>query len=175
MATSMVVHVARHYIPTAGMVYDLGASTGNIGKAIAPILHEREAEFVAIDSSEAMEREYTGPRTFEHEDIRGYQWLQYDLAVAFLTLTFLHPLERIGVIHALQKQCNIGGAVMVVDKTEAVGGYAGTVIRRITLAEKVASGVDAESIVGKELSLTGVQRPLMPNEVELLGVEVFRF
>ena len=41
LATNAILHVARHYIPQDGLVYDFGASTGNIGRALAPILKER--------------------------------------------------------------------------------------------------------------------------------------
>ena len=43
MATAAVAMIARHYIPQGGKVYDLGCSTGNIGRVLAPTLHEREA------------------------------------------------------------------------------------------------------------------------------------
>lgn len=43
MATESVALIARHYIPRRGLVYDLGASTGNVGRVLASTLHEREA------------------------------------------------------------------------------------------------------------------------------------
>ena len=48
LATQAVIHLARHYIPNNGLVYDLGASTGNIGNAIKDILTTRNAEFIAL-------------------------------------------------------------------------------------------------------------------------------
>ena len=43
LATNAILHVARHYIPENGLVYDFGASTGNIGRALEPILTKRKA------------------------------------------------------------------------------------------------------------------------------------
>ena len=31
LATDALIHIARHYIPEGGIVYDIGASTGNMG------------------------------------------------------------------------------------------------------------------------------------------------
>lgn len=80
LTTGVIAHVARHYIPEGGLVYDIGASTGNVA----------------------------------------------------------------------------------------------TVLWRLALAGKVAAGADARDVIAKELSLSGVQRPLHPDE--LTGaVEIFRF
>ena len=40
MATESVALIARHYIPRRGLIYDLGASTGNVGRALSPTLAE---------------------------------------------------------------------------------------------------------------------------------------
>ena len=40
MATESVALIARHYIPRRGLVYDLGASTGNVGRALSSTLTE---------------------------------------------------------------------------------------------------------------------------------------
>lgn len=49
MATAAVAMIARPYIPQGGKVYDLGCAAGNVGRVLAPTLHEREAQFVALD------------------------------------------------------------------------------------------------------------------------------
>ena len=68
-----------------------------------------------------------------------------------------------------------GGAIIVFDKCKAVTGYPATVMARLTLAGKVASGIDASEIVAKELSLGGVQRPLDPRVLGRDAIEWFRF
>ena len=60
MATAAVAMIARHYIPQGGKVYDLGCSTGNIGRVLAPTLHEREARLVALDECRDMVAAYRG-------------------------------------------------------------------------------------------------------------------
>ncbi len=46
---------------------------------------------------------------------------------------------------------------------------------RMTLEAKLNAGVEPESIIKKELSLTGVQRPLSINELPSSAREIFRF
>ena len=54
LTTGIITHVARHYIPQGGKVYDIGASTGNVGRAIADTLEARNATLYAIESSKEM-------------------------------------------------------------------------------------------------------------------------
>jgi tRNA (cmo5U34)-methyltransferase len=62
LATNAVEHFGRHYIPKCGMVYDIGASTGNIGLALKETLDQRQANFIAIEESREMARQYKGPK-----------------------------------------------------------------------------------------------------------------
>jgi tRNA (cmo5U34)-methyltransferase len=54
LATNAITHIARHYIPEGGLVYDLGAATGNIGRAVAPVLADRGARLIGIEPSAEM-------------------------------------------------------------------------------------------------------------------------
>ena len=60
MATAAVAMIARPYIPQGGKVYDLGCAVGNVGRVLAPTLHEREAQFVALDGSRDVVVAYRG-------------------------------------------------------------------------------------------------------------------
>lgn len=51
------------------------------------------------------------------------------------------------------------------DKLVSIGGYLGTVLSRLTLAGKKASGVPGDEIIEKELSLSGIQRPIQQTEI----------
>ena len=58
IATQTVAHFGRHYIPRGGVVYDIGASTGNIGLALKETLDQRLARFTAIEESQEMAERY---------------------------------------------------------------------------------------------------------------------
>jgi tRNA (cmo5U34)-methyltransferase len=178
LATGAVAHVGRHYIPENGVVYDLGASTGNIGRALAPTISARHGDLIAIESSAQMARRWVTPDCdcdLVITDVREVEWQPFDLAVSFLTMMFVPIGARRELVETLLRYRRPGGAIIVVDKSEATTGYAATVMWRLALAGKVAAGVPAGDIVAKELSLGGVQRPIDPALLGPSALEFFRF
>lgn len=174
LMTGIIAHIARHYIPEGGLVYDIGASTGNIGRAIADTLEARGASLIAIDNSPQMAELYAGPGVLHIGDAMDFDFQPFDLAVCFLTLMFIQPAKRPGFMAMLRERCKPGGAIVIFDKAVPAAGYAATVLWRLALAGKVAAGADAKDVIAKELSLSGIQRPIDPKELPD-GVEVFRF
>lgn len=177
LATGAVAHVARHYIPENGLVYDLGASTGNIGRALSETIVARNARFIPVEVSVEMTGRYNGPfaENMICSDVRSVDYEAYDLAVMFLTMMFVPVADRASLMRTLRNRVKPGGAIIVFDKTEAVKGYAATVIWRLALAGKMATGVPADDIIRKELSLGGVQRPIDPVLLGMDAIEFFRF
>ena len=175
LVTGAVAHIARHYIPKNGLVYDIGASTGNIGQAIEETIVERKAKLVGIEASAEMCARYKAPGELVQIDALDYRFQPYDLAICYLVLMFLPVGKRQEFIDYLKSLIKPGGALLIVDKCEAATGYEATVFWRLTLAGKIASGVDAESVIAKELSLSGVQRPLDPAMLGDDAVQWFRF
>lgn len=174
-ATATVAHICRHYIPRGGLVYDIGASTGNIGRAIADVLQTRGAYLTALESSAEMCARYHGPGKVVECNAANFQFRPYDVAVCFLSLMFLTIEERATVLTRLREARKPGGAIIVVDKLEPGSGYLATVVTRLALSEKLRAGVPADQILAKELSLGGVQRPLSLCELGPDAREVFRF
>lgn len=165
LATNAVMHIARHYIPEGGLVYDIGAATGNIGRAIAPVLQDRSARLIGIEPSAEMVKRYEAPGEIVRAKAEDFSYEEFDLAVVFLTLMFIEPRKRIQLMNHLRHACRPGGAIVVFDKLEPVGGYLSTVFYRLTLAGKRAAGVTPDEIVEKELSLSGVQRPIVEDQL----------
>jgi tRNA (cmo5U34)-methyltransferase len=174
-ATSAVAHICRHYVAEGGMVYDLGASTGNIGSALADTINARGAQLVAIDNAQHMVDRYTGPGTCICADAARFDFQPFDVAVCFLFLMFLPVAGRRELLARLRSAAKPGACIVIVDKCEPIGGYVGSVLSRLALAEKLRAGVHPEQIVRKELALAGVQRPVTVAEVGVDAIEVFRF
>lgn len=176
LATGLVAHIGRHFIPERGFVIDVGASTGNIGRALAPILEARRAALLAIDASQEMAERYSGPGHFLVADIRDgvSETAGADLIVSFLTLMFVPVADRGAVIENLKRTLKPGGGLFVVDKAAPRSGYLGTISSRLALAAKHEAGADPAAIIAKELSLAGIQRPLEPEELDGF-LEIFRF
>jgi len=160
LATNAVAHFGRHYIPEGGRVYDIGASTGNIGLALKDTITQRKARFTAIEASEEMAERYAGPPELIVGDALSHDYESFDFAVCFLVFMFL-PLEtRSAFLRQLQGMTKPGGALVIVDKVQTPPGYVGTAFSRLTLQQKLAVGAKPEAILRKELSLAGYQRPL---------------
>lgn len=175
LVTGAIAHIARHYIPKGGVVYDIGASTGNVGRAIAATLAGRNAELIAVEASRDMAKLYAGGGQLVVADAAALEYQPFDLAICFLVLMFLSVEERRVLLDKLRTRMKPGGAIVIFDKVEAGAGYPATVLWRLALAGKLAANVDPREIVAKELSLAGVQRPLAPREVGADAVEWFRF
>jgi len=174
LVTDAVAHIARHYIPVGGLVYDIGASSGNIGRSISDTLISRNASFIAIESSQEMASQYNSYGTLSVCDAVDYQYEKYDLCVCFLTLMFIEPSRRSRLIKKLRENIKEGGALIVVDKCEPIGGYLSVIMSRLSLSQKLKNGVSPTEIIAKELSLSGVQRPI--SAIHLVGAtEFFRF
>jgi tRNA (cmo5U34)-methyltransferase len=187
LATKAVVHLARHYIPVRGVVYDIGASTGNITMAIADTCFDRYAEIHSIEESESMNNilearmkkycEDKGcPQCFIPSgayDALKYDFEMFDFAVCFLTFMFFPISERRDWLSKMRSLIKPGGALVIVDKVITPPGYAGTALRRLAMSWKLDNGAKPEDIIKKELSLAGYQRPVDERMFESFGSHKF--
>lgn len=160
LATQLVAVIARHYISSDSVVYDIGASTGNIGKAIEQSLTNNRARFHAIEESQEMANRYIGPGTLEIKDCLKYIYEPHDLSILFLVLMFIPYAKRESFLKRIYNLLNYGGAIIIVDKIEMPYGYSGSILRKMALAWKINAGVKSDEILQKELSLSGYQRPI---------------
>lgn len=178
LATSAVTHIARHYIPENGLIYDIGASTGNIATSLSECIDERNASLLAIDNSTSMIENYSGMGQVILADATKYTYKNFDVAILFLVLMFIPVSKRYELIETLINKMNPGGVIIIVDKTIPPDGYLSTVIHRLTIAGKVANGCDMSLVTQKELSLGGIQRPLdreFASRFRYELIEFFRF
>jgi tRNA (cmo5U34)-methyltransferase len=166
MVTKMVAHFGRHYLPEEGVMYDLGASTGNITLSLKDEIESRKVKAISVDYSEEMAKLWRGVGDLIVSDVRVIDIEDYDFCVCFLLLMFLPVSAQDTFFKYLLSKMKKGGALIIFDKVEAVDGYLGTVMRRLTIAGKVASGVNPQEIVKKEMSLAGQQRPLSHRFIE---------
>jgi tRNA (cmo5U34)-methyltransferase len=174
LVTESVEHIARHYIPENGTVYDIGASTGNIGRAISEILNERSAKLIAVEKEKEMAAKYAGPGELIVQDALDMSFDPFDFGIIFLGAIFMAPHRRGEFFNRFRKSLRPGGAFVMVERMEAGSGYASTIAARLTLSNKLKSGATPDNIILKELSLSGVQRPITERELPQGAVEFFR-
>ena len=124
LATGIVAHVGRHYVPEGGTVVDIGASTGNVGRALAKTLDVRRSRLIAIDNAEDMRSVYAGPGEFVVSDARAFDYAAVapDLIVAFLVLMFVPVTDRAALLAKLKASVRPGGAVLIFDKLASLAG-----------------------------------------------------
>lgn len=178
MATMLVTHFGRHYLPEGGLMYDLGASTGNITRSLSKEIAARKVTAISVDYSEEMAKVWRGVGEFVTADVRDVEIQPYDFGVAFLLLMFLPPRDQKTFMSELLAKLQPGGCLIVFDKVEATMGYMGTVMHRLTIAGKISSGVPPEEIVKKEMALAGQQRPVPETFFQFIGApttQVFRY
>ena len=167
LVTDAISVIVCNYLQPKGLIYDIGASTGNITKKIAQVAQERDSKMVSLESSFDMAKSWNGVGKIEVVDACSFVYEQFDVAVCNLVLMFMPLDARKQLLHNLISKAKNGGAIILVEKTLVDGGYFGTVLRRMTWKWKLSGGATYEEVVKKELSLSGVQRPL--NEEELVS------
>lgn len=173
-----IAHFGAHYIPRDGVVYDVGASTGNVGRSLAPYLNDRNALLTSIEPSKAMDfassSAHKPPGAWVVEDALKFDFQPFDFCVCNLVVMFLPVAERGKFIRRLVDLVRPGGALVVVDKVISPPGYLGTVMRRLAMKWKLDAGATAEEIIAKELSLGGVQRPINPAIIPVNATRFFQ-
>lgn len=181
LVTSAVAHIARHYLPENGLLYDIGSSNGNLGRNMAESIKARSARLVAIDNSPEMISQYNAPGDPICADAMTFDYEAFDVGILFLVLMFMPVASRNDFLRGLINKVKSGGCLIIVDKIAVNNGYISTVLHRLTMAGKVAAGCDMAKVTQKELSLGGVQRPL-PHDfgsrlkrIDCHTTEFFRF
>lgn len=166
LATKMVEHLIRAYLPNDGVLIDFGCSTGNITREAESIIKTRNASAISVDNSSEMANAFKGYGELIIDDMENYSYPNFDVGVCFLSIMFMKICNREKFINSLIKKCNKGGAIIIVDKLQSFDGYLGTVIGRLTLSNKILSGCSHKEIIEKELSISGVQRPMRETDVK---------
>lgn len=177
VVTRAVAGIVTHYLPAGGLVYDIGASTGNVGRALVPLIETRKALLIPVEPSTDMAKLYDGParKSLLMKAAEDVEYEPFDVAVLMLSLMFVPVADRPRLLATLRARCRRGGALVIVDKCLPPGGYVGQVFWRMTLDAKLAGGADPADVTRKEMSLRGVQRGLDPALLGPDAVEFFRF
>lgn len=176
MLSSLVVIIARHFMPENALCYDIGASTGNFGARLKDEIEDRNIRWIGIDNSENMRKFYKAPGLLVTSDAVEYEYDSFDLAICFLSLMFMPYSKRRGFLDNLISKIKPGGGLIVVDKYEPSGSILSLAFQRFIFQSKLDSGATPENILKKELSLCGIQRPIPTNFFDnYKSIEFFRF
>ncbi|BCH55253.1 methyltransferase domain-containing protein [Agrobacterium vitis] len=175
VAADAVALIAKHYIPHRGLIYDIGCSTGNVGRSLGDTIESREVRLIGIDNCEDMAKTYQAPGELVIADASSYEFERFDVAVMFLTLMFMPVAERSDFVRRLRSRLKPGGAIVIFDRCVAATGYEATVMMRMIWNGKLQAGVSFAEVAEKEMRLAGIQRPIEPHELGGEALEIFRF
>ncbi len=162
IASSMTAHFARNYLPENGVLLDLGCSTGNVSDSCRETITNRNVSVVNVDNSEEMAELFRGVGEVTIANIENFEIPEFDVCVMFLSMMFVPVNSRSALVMNLMNKTRKGGLVLIVDKMESFSGYSGQVINRLSLVNKLDAGAKPDDVLAKELSLSGVQRPINP-------------
>lgn len=180
-----VADIAVSFVPRGGIVYDIGASTGNITRLLEDPLVAKGAYAISIEPSKEMARHWSGYGDLEVIPAEKYDFDRDrlpDVSILFLTMMFIEPSKREEFLSRLMEKTKPGGAIIIVDKGFLYSPSAQVACKAATVAEKMRAGTDGRSYMAKELALRGEQRPTDLEEIirlaEIYGLvseEIFRF
>lgn len=182
LATKAISHIIQHYLPVNGLVYDIGASTGNIENSITNLIISRNAKIIAVEESLEMVANYKGNAKIINENAMDIEYEKFDVAVLMLVVMFLNVNERKSFLSNLCKSLNKGGVIIILDKINIEQTYLSTLFHRLTIKCKIDNKASSDEILEKEMSLGGIQRPVsieliknLANESFLRYYEFFRY
>ena len=159
LATRIVKHLVKNYTPKNGIIYDIGASTGNIGNSISDIVIERNATLISIEESAEMCSLNKSSGEIINVNALEYNFKNHDVSILFLVLMFIPTSKRKLFILNLIENLNTGGILIVFDKVSS-NGYMQNVLQRLTMSEKILNGSNCDDVIKKEFALSGLQRPI---------------
>jgi tRNA (cmo5U34)-methyltransferase len=169
------------FLPTNGVLYDIGASTGNLTRLLEEELKAKKATVISIEPSPDMCARFQGFGFLVSSEAQmvNFSHKRPNVAIMFLTLMFLPAESRGNFLRKLAEDLQPGGIIIIVDKGYIRSPALQVACKAATLAEKKRAGMSAEAYVAKELSLRGELRPVDENnliellENENLKVEMF--
>lgn len=175
MVTRLTAFMASAHVIKGTNIVDIGASTGNISRALLERIGNLEADYgmINIEPNDAMRDNFSGAgvvyRSIDDAEIPDGST---SVVICFLSLSFIDRDELDRLNDQIVRILTRDGVVILVDKFEAP--FYLSEFRANAFNEKILAGVSSEEIIRKEISLVGTQHPVTVPEADI-GGEVFEF
>lgn len=161
VASFIAAHYLRANVPPGGLVYDIGCSTGNMEIKCQDLIKDRNLAWIGLDNSQDILKEYKGKLSPIQYDAQTFDYERFDIALCFLSMMFIRPMERRELLLELLEKMKPGGAIILFDKFQSQS----SIEEKLILHLKIDSGIEATQILQKEHSLIGVQFPMDHEEL----------
>ncbi|MDH3221615.1 MAG: carboxy-S-adenosyl-L-methionine synthase CmoA [Gammaproteobacteria bacterium] len=166
----MIGLYADIFAQPGSLVFDLGCSLGEASLVIADQTRNIDCQVVAVDNSQAMidkcrqHRDAGGSIEWRCEDIRQTSIENASMVVLNLTLQFLPPAQRKGLLARIYTGLNPGGVLVLSEKVVFTDATESDRMTQLYLGFKKTMGYSDLEISQKRNALEDV---LVPDSAEL--------
>ena len=161
----MIGLYAELFVQAHSRVYDLGCSLGEASLVIADRCAERDCRIVAVDNSPAMidkcrqHGTQAAPIDWQCADIRDIDIADASMVVLNLTLQFLPPGERLGLLRRIADGLRPGGVLVLSEKIVFDDGLENERMQQLYQGFKKTMGYSDLEISQKRNALENVLIP----------------
>lgn len=169
----MMVELAATYVQSNSVIYDLGCSHGNTVFLLADAVKKKTVKIVGIDSSQEMIRA-AETRKHDFKQAKNISFLcgnmiehldMKDASVVILSLTlqFVRPTERLGLVRSIQKALKPGGVLILLEKNIIHDSHLNRLFIDLYYEFKKRNGYSEMEISKKRIALENI---LVPYSIE---------
>lgn len=171
----VTAELIRWHARSGDTVVDVGASTGALIQAIAPVLRSSKISLRVIDTSSAMiqaataradELAVSGAVDLECADIREVSLDGEKVVVLNYVLQFLPVADRLPLLKRIREQADDDVLIVVSEKTLPEDVRMRAMVEEFYYAFKRRNGYSDEEISQKRAALEGVLIPMTPAWIE---------
>lgn len=165
---NLICKISDFFVTSASssVCYELGTSTATLlVKLGLHNRHKKNIRWIGIDNvPELIEEGRKKVKDLENvelmvDDIVTYEYEPSDFIVAYLTVQFIPPRLRQGLINRIYETLNWGGGFVMFDKVRAPDARFQDMMTTTYNDYKVEQGYDPEEIINKTRSLKGILEP----------------
>lgn len=158
----LIIDISQFFIRKNDVVYDIGTSTG---ETLYQLKNNIKKPFIGIgidNSIDMINKAKDKLQGFDDiqlycSDIKEFKFNQKsNLMVCNLTLQFIPMEKRVELLNDIYKNLNIGGALVVVEKTYANSGIHQEIFTQLYHDFKETNGLSEKEIRDKDKSLRSV-------------------
>ncbi|MFA5880546.1 MAG: methyltransferase domain-containing protein [Candidatus Margulisiibacteriota bacterium] len=165
---NLILKIASYFLKENSVCYDLGTSTGSL---IAKLAQKFQlSQFYGIDLEKDMTdiaKKNTAPLNNVEiitNNLLNLNFEKSNLFVAYYTIQFIEPKQRINLIKNIYNALNKGGAFIWFEKTMFNNAIVQKINYDLLTDFKLNKGFTPEEITAKNKSLQGILQPFSTKE-----------
>lgn len=165
----LVIKLAESFLTDASVCYELGCSTGALSAKLWTHFQKNSIQLTGIDQEADMikiaKSQYQElPIQFIESDITQFKFNACQLVVAYYTVQFIHPNNRLNLINRIYEALRPGSAFIMFEKTRTPYPAIQNIISSLYTQYKLHQGYTMDEIIAKNHALTGVLQPYTTQE-----------